>query len=185
MPKSYSKSKKTPNWYVITGGPCSGKTTTINELAKLGYLTVPETARIYIEKELAKGRILEEIRKNEDKFQRKVLEMKIKIENKLPKEQIIFLDRAIPDSISYYQIYGLNLEEVIKVCEKGRYKKIFFLEQLPFEKDSARIEDGKTANKLSKFLKESYKNLGYEVIDIPAVSVEKRVQRILREIEKS
>lgn len=164
----------TPNWYVITGGPSSGKTTVINELAKLGYLTVPEAARVLIDKK---------IRKNEAEFQRKVLEIKIEIEKKLPKNKIIFLDRAIPDSIAYYQICGLNPKEVIKVCEKGRYKKIFFLEQLPMEKDYARIENAETIRKLNKLLKEEYENLGYKVINIPAMSTKERIQKILAEIK--
>lgn len=174
----------TPNWYVITGGPSSGKTTVINELAKLGYLTIPEVARVYIDKEISKGKTLVEIRKNEVEFQRKVLKMKIEIENSLPKDQIVFLDRAIPDSIAYYQICGLNPKEVIKVCEKGRYKKIFFLEQLSFEKDYARSENIEIVNNLNRFLKESYENLGYKVINIPVTPIKNRIQRILTKINK-
>ena len=38
--------------YVLTGGPCSGKTTVLNILAKCGYPVVPELAREMIEKEI-------------------------------------------------------------------------------------------------------------------------------------
>ena len=54
--------KVNTNWYVITGAPCSGKTTLIDQLADLGYNTVPEAGRKYIENELAKGRSLDEVR---------------------------------------------------------------------------------------------------------------------------
>jgi predicted ATPase len=37
------------NWYVITGAPCSGKTSVIRELEKRGYRVVHEVARAYIE----------------------------------------------------------------------------------------------------------------------------------------
>jgi len=60
-----------PKWYVITGGPCSGKTTIIKELRKIGYIVYPEAARIFIDKEIRKGRLLKEIRKNEAKFQKR------------------------------------------------------------------------------------------------------------------
>jgi predicted ATPase len=124
----------TPNWYVVTGGPSSGKTTVIKELAKLDYRVCPGAARVYIDQEMAKGKSLKEIRSDEINFQRKVLKIKIKIEKTAPKNKMVFFDRAIPDSIAYWQICGLNLKEVIQICLKNQYQKIFFLEQLPFKK---------------------------------------------------
>jgi len=180
MPKNYSEFKS--NWYVITGGPSSGKTTVLEELAKSGYLTYPEAARVFIDKEMAKRKTLKEVRGDEAEFQRKVLKIKINVEKEAPKDKTVFFDRAIPDSIAYYQICGLDPKEVLKFCQKNVYQKIFFLEQLPFDQDYARIEDNQTIKKLNKFLKESYKNLGYEVIDIPVIPVEERVRKILKEI---
>jgi len=171
------------NWYVITGGPSSGKTTVLNELAKLGYVVYPEAARVFINQEIAKGKSLKEIRGDEVEFQRRVLKIKIEVENSAPKDKIVFFDRALPDSIAYYQICGLDPKEVLKFCQKKRYRKIFFLEQLSFNQDYARVEDDKTIKKLNKLLKESYENLGYEVINIPAMSVKDRVQKILSEID--
>lgn len=171
-----------PNWYVITGGPSSGKTTVLKELSKLGYLIYPEAARVFIDQEIAKGKSLKEIRGDEAQFQKKVLEIKIETEKAAPKDKIVFFDRAIPDSIAYYQICGLNPKEILKFCQGKSYRKIFLFEQLPFENDYARVEDSKTIEKLNRLLKESYENLGYEVINIPALSVEERVQKILSEI---
>jgi len=184
MPKNYSKSKsnETPHWYVITGGPSSGKTTIIEELSKLGYIIYPEAARVFINQEIAKDKSLKEIRNNEAEFQRKVLKIKIAVEKTAPKDKTVFFDRAIPDSIAYYQIYGLGRKEVLKFCQSKKYKKIFFLEQLPFEKDYARVENEETIKKIKKLLKENYKNLGYEVINIPAMSIKDRIQKILSEI---
>jgi len=102
----------------------------------------------------------------------------------VPKNKIVFFDRAIPDSLAYYQICGLDSNEILKFCRKKKYRKIFLFKQLPFDRDYARVEDGKTIKKLNKLLKESYKNLGYEVIEIPAMSVEERLKKILSEIKK-
>lgn len=40
--------------YVLTGGPGTGKTTLLKELAKRGYQTVPEAARLVIQEEQRK-----------------------------------------------------------------------------------------------------------------------------------
>jgi predicted ATPase len=181
--KDCLKFKKALPWYVITGPPSSGKTTLINELAKLGYVTYPEAARIIIDREMAKGKSIEEIRRNEAEFQRKVFKMNVETEKTAPKDKIVFFDRAIPDSIAYYQTYGLDPKEVFEACKKIRYKKVFFLEPLPFEKDYARIENGKTVEKLTNLLKESYKKLGYEIVIIPPMPVKERLNKILKEIE--
>jgi predicted ATPase len=170
------------NWYVITGGPSSGKTTVLNELAKSGYTIFPEAARVLIDEETAEGKSIKEIRDNEAEFQRKVFKIKIEIEKKAPKDKIVFFDRAIPDSIAYYQICGLNVKEVLKFCQEKRYKKIFFFEQLLFKNDYARVENGETIKKLNRLLKESYEKLGYEVINIPDMPLEDRVKNILSEI---
>ncbi|NIO44423.1 MAG: AAA family ATPase [Candidatus Aenigmarchaeota archaeon] len=166
-------------WYVITGAPSSGKTTIVSRLSKMGYHTLFEAARLLIEKEISEGKSLEEIRINEIEFQRKILELKIELESKLPKDKIVFLDRAIPDTIAYYQLYGTDTNEVLKICQIKKYKKIFLLEPLSFEKDHVRIENEKTAKKLSELIKKAYMDLGYEVINVPIMPIEDRINFIL------
>ena len=173
-----------PDWYVLTGGPSSGKTTILKKLAKLGFLVYPEAARVLIDREIAQGKSLTGIRSAEERFQREVLRMKKEIEEAAPKDKIVFFDRAIPDSIAYYQISGMDIKEVLEFCGKWIYKKIFFFEQLPFIQDYARTEDKETIEKLNKLLQTSYEGLGYKVISIPKMSVEKRLQKILEEIWK-
>ena len=50
------------NWHVITGAASCGKTTLINQLAEKEFQTVPETARLYIKQEMAKGNTIHPIR---------------------------------------------------------------------------------------------------------------------------
>lgn len=166
-------------WYVITGSPSSGKTTIINSLYELGYAIVPEVARIVINEEMKKGRTLDEIRKDEVEFQKKVLKIKLEIEKKLPSDKIVFFDRGIPDSIAYLQLFGINPEEIVDICKNKKYRKIFMLEMLPFEKDYARIEDMKTTKRLHFLIRKAYEDLGYEIIDVPKISPEERIKLIL------
>lgn len=97
-----------PPWYVITGGPSSGKTTLLERLHDLGYNTVPEAARVLIDEYEAKGIPAKDLRKDERLFQQRVLQMKLKIEEETPRDRVVFFDRGVPDSIGYFLAYGWN-----------------------------------------------------------------------------
>jgi len=170
------------NWYVITGAPCSGKTAVICELEQLGYQVVHEVARAYIDKELKKGKSIARIKADVLPFERHILNKKIEIEKSLSKGATVFLDRAVPDSIGYYILEGLNPDEPIKKSKQIFYKKIFFFERIKFKKDRVRSEDDHIADRLDYFLKESYKMLGYKIIIVPVLTVEDRGDSILKHV---
>ena len=167
------------NWYVITGAPSSGKTSVICELERLGYRIVHEVARAYIDEELKKGRTIEQIKFDEIAFERHILYEKIKIEESLPKKEIIFFDRAVPDSIAYFKSAGLNPNEPVKKSNLVRYKKIFLFERLEFEKDRVRSEDEVKAAELELLLMDVYQMLGYNIVHVPVLSVQERTDFIL------
>ncbi len=169
------------NWYVITGGPCSGKTTTLNFLAKKGYRVTDEMARVYIDQEIKKGRKLDQIRTDEGKFQKHIVKMKIALEKTLPRKQAIFLDRGIPDSVAYYKLLGVGIDSFLKkALVNCSYKKVFVLELLDYQKDYARTESPEQARQIENLLISSYLSLGMEVIKVPVMSATNRVKFILR-----
>ena len=170
------------NWYVITGAPSSGKTSIIRELEGRGYRVVHEVARAYIEEALKKGRKLDEIKADALTFEQHILDRKIDIETSLPKEAVIFLDRAIPDSIAYYKLEGLDAAECLEKSKTVRYKKVFLFERLVFEKDPVRAEDQAIAAKLEYLLEESYRALGYTILRVPAIPVKTRTDFILKHL---
>lgn len=167
------------NWHVITGAPCSGKTAVIRELEQLGYPVVHEIARAYIDNELQKGRTISEIKSDVLSFESRILYQKIRIEQSLTKNTTVFLDRAIPDSIGYYILEGLNPNDPIQKSNLWQYQNIFFFERIPFETDSVRSENEKIAADLDRLLRESYRMLGYEIIFVPLMAVSDRVDFIL------
>src|SRR6187402_3780228 len=71
------------NWYVITGGPSSGKTTTVTLLKERGYITTMEHARHFLDTQRLKGRTIQEVRENQREFQLGVLDMQIEQENEI------------------------------------------------------------------------------------------------------
>lgn len=172
--------KTVNNWYVITGAPSSGKTTTLEALKKKGYKVFYEWARIYIDQEMKKGRTLKEIRKNELEFQRKILKLKVNFEKKLPRKDLVFMERGIPDSTAYMQMCGIKRDkDLAKALKNSSYKKVFLMELLKYELDYSRTESEEEAQILDNLLEKSYTDLGIKVIRVPKMSIEKRVEFIL------
>lgn len=178
-------------WVVITGGPSSGKTSIINRLAELGHKIVPEAAEEYIKEEQFRGKSIEKIRKSEEDFTRKVFYRKMEAESQLSPNQLTFLDRGIPDTIAYGQAdkydisYALNDPKLTT----HKYKKVFLLDLVPFEKTDIRIEDRAFAERVNQELDDAYTSLGYDVIRVSVLpgdtleeKVDKRTQFILKSL---
>lgn len=177
---------KSNNWYVITGGPSSGKTTLLAELEKLGHITVPEAARTYIDREIAKGFSIEQIRKDEKKFQEEVAKLKIEIESLHPKDVLTFFDRGMHDSLAYMRHYAYELDDWIKAAlDNASYQKVFLLDPLPvFEQDYARTEDEAFTGTITDLLHASYADAGMKPIKVPVLPVGARAQFILEKIKQ-
>jgi len=171
------------NWSVITGAPCSGKTTIINELERAGYPVVHEVARACIDAEIRGGRSIEEIKADPLAFERRILMEKVTIEAALPEQAAVFLDRAVPDSIAYFQFEGLDPEECIRLSHAVRYRRIFFFEQLDFENDAVRAENPLSAQTIGNLIETSYLELNYDIIRVPVLPVDRRLQFVLDRVE--
>ena len=171
------------NWYVITGGPCSGKTTIVNMLAERGYKTTVEHARHYIDSQLAVGKTVKEIRKHQAEFQLKVLNLQIEQESSLSPDEVVFLDRAIPDARAYYRFLSLpEDEELTKMMAIVSYKKIFILDYLPLVEDYARHEDRAAQKKIHQMITDVYESLPFPVIHVPVRPARERVDFILQNL---
>lgn len=178
-----NNSTKQTNWYVITGGPSSGKTTTVNILRERGYITTMEHARHFLDTQRLKGRTIEEVRKNQREFQLGVLDMQIEQENEIAPEVQVFLDRAIPDALAYYRF--LNLEPDLKLIEALKnvyYKKVFILECLPLVNDYARKENAEAQKKIHSLITEVYEALPFPVVHVPVLPTDERVDYILNNL---
>ena len=171
------------NWYVVTGGPSSGKTTTVNLLQSHGYKTTIEHARHYIDTQKVTGKTVEEIRANQIVFQQGILDMQIEQEQAISPDDVVFLDRAIPDALAYYRFLELSPDEKLQeAVHKHLYKKVFILDPLPLVSDYARTEDGDAQKKIHALLTEAYESLPYPVVHVPVLSPEERVDFILKNI---
>jgi len=171
------------NWHVITGAVSCGKTTLIDLLADKGFQTVPEVARQYIEREMARGRRLDEIFGNEAD-ERAMTDMRRTIEHELRATDVLFLDRALPDYLWFWRIFGLNPNELLAECFHHRYASVFILDRLPFQEDRARIEDDNYTVLLDEALARDYSALGYRVVRVPVLSPQERLQFVLERLSE-
>ncbi len=169
---------KTPPWYVVTGAPSSGKTSLVNEIAARGFQVIPEQSRLLIDRARTKGKTAEQVRSDVKEFQKKIMNMKLEIERNMTKDRIIFFDTGIPTNMTYWQLHNMDTKRIENIAS-NRYKKVFFLEPLKYKKDYARLEDEKTVKKLSKMILENYQNFGYEIVKIPAIPLEQRVELVI------
>lgn len=173
----------TPPWYVITGGPSSGKTTTVELLRGRGYEIAHEHASEIIAEELAKGRTLLEVRADGEWFQEEILRRQQEHEESLKPTQTVFLDRGIPDGLGYERFLGLVPNpELTKAAQATSYRKVFILDPLPVKIDWNRHEDAETQRAIHDSIEAVYLELGNDVIEVPVLSPEERVKFILERL---
>ena len=176
---------------VVTGGPCTGKTTLVDRLSEQGFHAVPEAARLLIAEEEEKHNInphYEPILPWDDlqKFEHLALERQLELERQHSRGTV-FLDRSLVDVVAYAELGGMDIYKLFpdfdQLVTNARYSRVFFLEQLPYTTDEARKEDPEQAKKIHDKLYEVYDRYGFDVVTIPVSSVEERVQQVLGELQ--
>jgi predicted ATPase len=97
---------------------------------------------------------------------------------------LIFCDRCCIDVLAYFEYYvGDAPKEMINQIKKLKYGKVFILDRLKLKNDGTRIEkDDEEAEKIHNKIIETYERLGYEVIKVPIMEVERRTSFILKNI---
>lgn len=173
-------------WFVITGGPSTGKTTLLAGLEMAGYKTIPEAARTLIDEALAKGFTMEEFRADEKRFQNDVTYLKREIEAGLDPDVVTFLDRGMHDTVAYMRYYKYYAEDrVQELMRESSYRKVFLLDPLSiYQQDYARTEGAEFVHGINILLHEAYAEHGMEPIGVPAMELNDRVKFILDNIEE-
>jgi predicted ATPase len=173
------------NWYVITGGPSTGKTTLQQELAKLGYATVEEAARLEIDDAVAKGIEVIDLREDEKRFQDDVVRRRVELEAQVPEDTETFVDRGMQDSLAYFRYYKFPIEPwIMKLIREAKYGKVFLMEPLGiYKKDYARTEVLDFNDYITDLLYKAYDEYGMKPILVPPVSVPERVKIVLSHVQ--
>ncbi len=171
--------------YVITGGPGFGKSVLIEKLQELGYPVGGEIARQIIEQQVANGGELLPW-KDARGFEKRVMDERIKFLKSINIESIAFSDRGLPDQAAFSMYKGKAISMQLKVAINENYyaKKVFLTPpwRRIYRNDHIRTETFEEAEKIHHFVVEAYLDYGYELIDLPLVSPDKRIEFILKSL---
>jgi predicted ATPase len=167
-------------WYVITDSPSTEKTTIINRLCKQGYKTTIEQASHYIKIRNVTDQTVKELRSNILEFQLGVLNMQIEQKASINANDVVFLDKAIPDALAYYRFLGLEVNKILKEAMRNiNNKKKIILDKLPLVNDDARLESKNDQNTIHELITEVYEPLPFPVIQVPILPLLERLYFIL------
>ena len=172
-----------PQRIVITGGPSTGKTSIINELISRGFTCLEEISRQVTLEARAQG--VEQLFLTDPLlFSQKLLDGRVQQHREAVhlNEEIVFLDRGIPDVIAYMDYIGDPYpEHFTEACKTHQYDKVFILKpwQAIYQSDSERYENFNQALQIHEHLLRTYGKYGYELIDVPFDSVSNRAEFII------
>ena len=177
----------TDHFFVLTGGPGSGKTTLIEALAAEGYATAPEAGRNIIQDQVTVGGAALPWR-DKTLFAELMLAWELRSHHTASGlTGPVFFDRGVLDTLAYLRLSGLAVPaHMEKAAEHFRYnRRVFIAPPWPeiFSQDTERKQDLDEAKRTFDALADTYPRYGYELITLPRTSVEERLAFILEELD--
>ncbi|MGE8555438.1 MAG: AAA family ATPase [Chryseobacterium jejuense] len=176
--------------YILTGGPGAGKTTLLEALSTIGFTTVTEEGRRIIKEQLnSNGNGLPWIDK--ELFAKLMFEASVKSYQKtveISGADPVFFDRGILDTIGYLKLEKLPVaKEMDRIAHEIQYNTDVFI--LPpwkeiYENDPERKQTFEIAERTFECMYMTYREYGYHIIEIPRITVEKRIRFILEIIQE-
>ncbi|HJZ72116.1 MAG TPA: AAA family ATPase [Vicinamibacterales bacterium] len=167
---------------IVTGGPGTGKTTLLTALAGQGFACVHDSARAIIQDRLRRGL---SARPDPAEFATAILRMDIERYRQAPTEaDLVFFDRAIPDALCMLNDLGLlsMAEAEQSVLDFPYFRQVFVAPpwEAIYTTDSERDQRFAESVHVHRCASDWYGALGFELIELPRVSVEQRCDFVLQ-----
>ena len=165
--------------YVITGGLGTGKTSVL-ALLEGSVATVAEPGRELIAEHRAETK-KSSLDHDPELFVERLVERSIHNYRSAASEAVTVFDRGIPDCVAYAVVYGLSTRRAMEAALVHRYEDPVFVAP-PWEEiyrtDEMRTATFSQAEAFHAEVIRAYELMGYELIELPRVSVEERAALI-------
>jgi predicted ATPase len=174
------------SFYVVTGGPGSGKTSLVEALHRRGYARSIEAGRGVMQDQMAVGgRALP--------WDDRLLFAELMLCWEMRSYHLagqaagpVFFDRGVPDVLGYLRLLDIPAPDHMKnAAERFRYNyTVFIAPPRPeiFCQDEERKQDFEEAVRTHDSMVVTYASLGYQLVALPRVSVEEEVSFVLDRI---
>jgi predicted ATPase len=173
-------------FFVLTGGPGSGKSTLIAALERAGYARSVEAGRGVIQDQVAiGGQALPW--SDPPAFAELMLGWEMRSYHMARHETgPVLFDRGMPDVVGYLRLLGLPAPmHMDKAARMFRYnRRVFIAPPWPeiFRQDGERRQDLDEAVRTYEAMVATYGDYGYELVEVPRASVEERARFVLERI---
>jgi predicted ATPase len=184
-PKDKKMQDDSDRFFVLTGGPGSGKTALIDALRSAGFTTSVEAGRGIIRDQSAIGGSALPWH-DQALFAELMLSWELRsYQAAVEQPGPVFFDRGIPDTLGYLRLSGLPVPGHVKAAaERFRYnRRVFVAPPWPdiFQQDRERKQTLDEAARTYDAMVGVYTALGYDLVPLPLASVEARQQFVLAE----
>jgi len=178
----------TSRFFVVTGGPGSGKTSLVKALADDGLAHVPEAGRAIIRDQVAIGGTAlpwaDRSAFAEHMFRRDLDAYRTTGALRGP----VLFDRGLPDVIGYLTLCGLPVPPVMReAAERCRYHRRVFLAPFwtdIFSQDDERRQSAEEAEATGHTMARIYTELGYELVPLPLAPIAERIAFVRNAIDR-
>jgi predicted ATPase len=175
-------------FFVLTGGPGSGKTTLVEALKARGHATTEEAGR---------GVIREEMQNSGSglpwgdraRFAELMFDWELGSYRDAERQHgpVVF-DRGLPDTIGYLRLEGLDVPTWMEEqAWRLRYNRRVFIAppwREIFGNDEERRQSWSVAVRTYEVMVETYTELGYELVELPRAPIAERVEFVLGEVSR-
>ncbi|WP_259782092.1 AAA family ATPase [Aestuariispira ectoiniformans] len=174
------------HFFIVTGGPGAGKTSLIEALSRRGLHVMPESGRAIIQDERCRGGSALPWADRAAYAERMVdRDLRAYSDARALAGPVIF-DRGIPDTLGYLTLCDLPVPPYIAAAARQvRYNPRVFLAPCwddIFIQDAERKQTRAEAEMTCGVMVETYKGLGYEIVELPRTDVESRVDFLLAQM---